>query len=479
MNTSFQNNAGGYLVVHVLIVASIAALLLAGLIGWAGSSVHVSRQSIYREQAIQIAEAGSEYYRWHLAHAPTDFQDGTGASGPYVHAFTDKDGNHVGQFSLAITAPPVGSTLVRIDSTGSIDAASSAARTIRTELAKPSIAKYAVVANDVMRFGVGTEVFGPIHSNKGVRFDGLAHNIITSATSSYDDPDHDDPGSEKLEFGVHTHVNPLDPLPPAAMPARPDVFEAGRQTGVPAADFAGITADLYTMRTNASSSGFYRAGSGGLGYEVTFQTNDTFQLKRVTSLTAAPNQCDDTGGDPDWGTWSVQNTAVIGTYAIPANGLIFLEDNVWVKGQINTARVTLIAATLPDNQATRKSITINNDLLYTNYDGSDVIGLIAQKNISVGLVSDNDLRIDAALIAQNGRVGRFYYETPKCNPNATRSVLTLWGMIATNKRYGFAYTDGTGYTTRNLYYDGNLLYSPPPNFPLTSDQYQQLIWEER
>jgi hypothetical protein len=51
-------------------------------------------------------------------------------------------------------------------------------------------------------------------------------------------------------------------------------------------------------------------------------------------------------------------------------------------------------------------------------------------------------------------------------------------MIATNQRYGFAYTDGTGYLIRNLNYDGSLLYGPPPSFPLTSDQYVTLTWEE-
>ena len=51
-------------------------------------------------------------------------------------------------------------------------------------------------------------------------------------------------------------------------------------------------------------------------------------------------------------------------------------------------------------------------------------------------------------------------------------------MIVTDQRYGFAYTDGTGYQTRNIIYDANLLYSPPPSFPLTSDQYQTISWEE-
>jgi hypothetical protein len=94
----------------------------------------------------------------------------------------------------------------------------------------------------------------------------------------------------------------------------------------------------------------------------------------------------------------------------------------------------------------------------------------------VGQYSANDLRIDAALIAQNGRAGRHYYGS-SCS-NDTRNSLTLYGMIATNLRYGFAYTDGTGYDTRNIIYDANLLYGPPPSFPLTSDQYQIISWEE-
>jgi hypothetical protein len=51
-------------------------------------------------------------------------------------------------------------------------------------------------------------------------------------------------------------------------------------------------------------------------------------------------------------------------------------------------------------------------------------------------------------------------------------------MIASYARYGFAYTDGTGYNIRNINYDANLLYAPPPSFPLTSDQYEILSWQE-
>lgn len=473
----------GQILIQILIFGAIALYLLGGIAGWARLNIKAGRQAVNRERALQVAEAGVDYYRWHLAHAPADFQDGTGGPGPYVHDFRDKDGNVIGQFSLEITPPPLGSTLAVVRSTGAIVGDAPVSRAIEVRFAKPSIAKYAVAANDVMRFGAGTEVFGPIHSNKGIRFDGLAHNIVTSAVASYDDPDSDD-CNNNVSFGVHTCLNPSDPSPPAAVPSRPDVFEIGRQFPVPVVDFAGITADLAQMKTDAQASGFYRPSAGALGYHVVLMANDTFDLYRVTNFVNAPSGCTNSANQTGWGTWSIQNQQLIGNYAFPVNGIIFLEDDVFINGQINGARLTIIAAFLPDNPPFRKNIIVNNDLLYTNYDGSDVIGLIAQGNVTVGLVSEDDLRIDAALIAQNGRVGRYYYRSPgggsqRCSPNHVRQAITLWGMIATNLRYGFAYTGGTGYQTRNLNYDGSLLYGPPPSFPLTSDQYVTLTWEEQ
>ncbi len=462
----------GYILIQVIVFGTIAVYLLGALTGWAVTDIKSSRQAGNRELAIQIAEAGIDYYRWHLAHDPTDFMDGTGNPGPYIHDFFDKDGNIIGQFILDITPPTLGSSLVTIKSTGSVKNEPNITRTIMTKLAKPSFAKFAVVANSAMRFGEGTEIFGPIHSNGGIRFDGLAHNIVSSLVPNYDDPDH----SGGNEFGVHTHLSPIDPLPPNDVPSRPDVFIAGRQFPVNNVDFNNITTDLAKMRTEAQTvDGFWRANSGSLGYHLILKTNSTFDLYSVTNLQLPPKNC--SSNQTDWGTWSIKNETFINNYNIPNNGIIFLEDNLWVNGQINNERLTIIAATLPENISTNKNITINNDLLYTNYDGSDVIGLIAQNNINIGLYSEDDLKIDAALIAQKGRVGRFYYSS-SCSSNYIRQKITLYGMIATYLRYGFAYADNTGYQIRNLNYDGNLLYGPPPSFPLTSDQYITLSWEE-
>jgi Tfp pilus assembly protein PilX len=476
--TSFHK---GSLLIQVVAFMTIGVFIVSGLVQWAALAVRSARHAEQHEQAMQIAEAGIEYYRWHLAHAPTDFQDGTATSGPYIHDFFDKGGVKIGTFTLTITPPPTGSTLVTVRSSGKILTDTAVMRTIETKFAKPSLAKYAVVANADMRFGAGTEVFGPIHANGGIRFDGLAHNIISSARTSYDDPDHNESGADPLEFGVHTHIVPNDPLPPAAVPSRTDVFQTGRQFPVPAFDFTGLTGDLAQMKTDAQANGRYYAASGGQGYYILLKTNDTFDIYRVNAIAPPGGGCDDSG-QTGWGTWSINGfgsakTSVALDVPFPSNGLIFAEDHLWVDGQINSARLTIVAATFPDSPATRKSITVNNDLLYTNYDGQDVLALIAQGNFNVGMQSAATLRIDAALIAQNGRTGRYYYESG-CSPYHARTMLTLYGMIATNQRYGFAYTDGTGYATRNIVYDVNLLYSPPPSFPLTTSQYQIISWDE-
>lgn len=479
-----NNKKVGHILIPIIIFSSLALVIMSGIINWSSITIEANRQLFVREKAIQLAEAGIDYYRWHLAHDPTDFQDGTGGPGPYVHDVFDKDGDKVGEYSLSITPPPVGSTRVVIESTGRPEG-SSVERTIRVEMGIPSLAKYAVAANDVMRFGQGTEVFGPIHSNQGIRFDGVANNIVTSALSTYDDPDH----TGAHEFAVHTHINPppgsgvnenFRPLeaPPNPVPSRTDVFRVGREFPVPAIDFTGFTSNLAQIKSDAQSAGRYFASSGSQGYQIVLRTNDTFDLYRVNTQVNPSTSCANGGSSQSgWGTWSINTRQFIANYAIPDNGLIFVEDNVWVEGAINTARVTIAAGRFPDNPATRPQITINNNLTYTNYDGQDVVAIISQGNLNVGLNSQNDLRIDAALVSQNGRVGRYYYVS-NCGSGYIRNSITLYGMIATNVRYGFAYTNGTGYQNRDIIYDANLLYGPPPSFPLTSDQYEILSWQE-
>ena len=476
-----SNKSRGLILVNALVFAVIAATLVAGLVRWASGLVRSEQRLLTKEQAFHIAESGIDYCRWHLAHSPSDYKDGTTTPGPYIHQVTNKDGDVIGDFRLTITPPATGTTVVKVRSEGRVASDTAAVRTLEATLAIPSLAKFAVVANDVMRFGEGTEVFGPIHSNDGIRFDGLAHNIITSTKDKYVDPDN----GSSWRYGVYTTVGTTDPSPPAVVPYRPDVFAAGRQFPVASFDFAGMTTDLSQMKATAQANSRYFAASGAQGYRVVLKIDDTFDLYRVNTLRTAPNNCTNSQNQTGWGTWSIGTSGgsqtFLANYSFPSNGVIFFEDHIWVEGTIRTARLTIAAGRFPDNSSTRRSITVNDDVLYTYYDGRDVLSLIAQDNFNVGLFSQDDLRIDGAIIAQNGRAGRYYYDSD-CKSGGTnyynRAQLTLYGMIGTNKRYGFAYTDDTGYASRDIIYDGNLLYGPPPSFPLTSDQYSVISWDE-
>jgi len=62
------------------------------------------------------------------------------------------------------------------------------------------------------------------------------------------------------------------------------------------------------------------------------------------------------------------------------------------------------------------------------------IGYYRGKRYRITKNSDNFLTVNAALLAQKGRVGRVYYGNSK-------NTITVYGAIATNTRYGFAYTD--------------------------------------
>lgn len=461
----------GQLAVELIFLAGIVVTLVAGFISLAASFLQLSIRAQNEAQAFAVAEAGIEYYKWHLAYASQDFTDGTGKPGPYVHNYYNKYGTQVGQFSLTITAPPAGSTLVTIVSAGTVLADPSIKKVIQVRMGIPSFAQYAWVLNSPVYFGTGAQVYGVIDSNSGIHFDGVAHNLVESALTTYTDPD-----SGLNEWAVYTDGPPADPQPPTALSSQPSTFQAGRQLGIPAIDFNGITQNLQTIKTLAQSSGYYFGSSTVQGYDLLL-SGTTFTVYKVTKLLATPHNCTNDLNQTGWGTWSIATETQYATGTIPQNGNMFFEDNLWVRGSVNGARVTIASGRFPVNSATYSDITVNNSITYTNFNGSDTIALISQNNINVGLSSDDMLTIDAALMAQNGWIGRYYYNS-SCGSTYTRTQLTTLGIMGTNLRSAFAYTPTSGYNARTYNYDANLLYSPPPSFPLTTNQYSTISWEE-
>jgi hypothetical protein len=461
----------GSALVYGLVIMTAVAIVLTSIIGFVVGQTKYALRTHAKEQAFQIADSGIQFYKWYLAHntdgrTTQQIQDfwtngnPYGVNDPYEAEYKDSFGGAVGKYRLEVTPPERGSTVVTVTSTGWTYKYSNDVRVIEVRFRRPSWSEYVVLANDVMWFGSGTETFGKIHSNYGIRFDGVANNLVTSAVSDYNDPDH----TGNNEFGVHTHTNPVDPLPPAAVPSRPDVFKGGRQFSAAVVDFNGVLGDLNYIKSVAQvgTDGSLYFNNANQGRHIILRTNDTFSIRTVQSWNASTNEIINYNGG-----W--QNNI-----PIPDEGVIFVENNVWLEGSVSGKRVTIVAANLIS--ASVKNVFIKNDIRYTNYDCTDILGIIGQKDVSITKNSEDNLRIDGALLAQSGRVGR-----PNYGQSDHKSVITVYGAIATNQRYGFAWTNGVsnwGYTTRNLYYDNNLLYCPPPYFPVGT-QYEMDLWEEK
>lgn len=473
-----KNNRGSMLVL-VIIATGLFSIIAFGSISIALLQKKLNTKRVLSNQALHVAEAGVNYYRWVLYHDGDEYcnkeaciPDPFGPYGPYD--YTDITGTITGQYELYITPPAEnGSTIVNIKSIGWMLNQPAVKRSIEVKVGIPSWSTYSTLCNSDIRFGEGTEVWGPIHSNGGIRFDGLAHNLISSSLLDYHDPDHSGPN----EFAVHTHHGTTDPLPdgnnpPLNVPTRNDVFMAGRSFPAPTISFDLLDSHINDLYGLATTSGIMLGPSGGEGYHVVISpnpgpNNDQLDIYRVNNISSTCS------GE---GTYRIDSETFLQTSIVPSNGVVYFKDHLWIEGQVNEDRVTFLA--FQDPITTNVSnIILNHNLLYTNYDGRDAIGLIAQNNVLVGLFSENDLRIDAALIAKEGRIGRNYYSSFCSSTYYKRNSITITGSLATKGRYGFAYTDGTGYQTRNLIYDNNLTFIPPPHFP-TTGEYTFISWKE-
>jgi hypothetical protein len=498
-----KNNSGSALA-YTLVIMSVSLIILVSLLGYVSSQLKFGLNRVEKQKAFQISEAGIFFYRWYLAHQTSgktaqevdDFwQSGTalGIAEDYENEFKDPNGTALGKYRIHVEQPDSGSTIVIAQSTGWTYKMPEITKTVQVRFRRPSWSENVVLANDFMRFGEGTDVYGQIHSNRGMRFDGTAHNVVTSSVATLDDPDH----TGGNEFGVHTHrrvppatgtsasglaseAPPTDPVP-----TRSDVFFAGRQFPVSEISFTGVSSDLTLIKKTACD---YNEGthtctvvnnctSDGCYFNTTYprriilKSNGTMDVCRISSYDTSSYSIASYRRNSGGGTCtSCSGQCAPTTYNIPDNGVIFVENNLWIEGAINSKRITIAAANISGGASADIYIGKNN-LSYTNFDGQDIIGLIAQNNISVIRDSLDFLTIDGALLAQLGRVGRNYYS------DNHKNTITVNGSLATNLRYGFAYTDGTGYTNRILNFDNNLLYYPPPYFP-TGTEYAIDLWEE-
>lgn len=446
----FKKDNRGSMLLFVMVFGAISfTLLVSGVVGYAILENSASAHKHNREMAFQIAEAGVSYYRWHLAHNKTDYTDGTGQPGPYVHAYEDKDGNVIGRYSLAITPPSSGSTVVTIESTGWLDSQPDSKRIIRARVGFPSLTDYALLTNGDIWIGDDEVIHGKLHANSGVRFDGTGDAPITSAVPTY-------------ICKAHIGCGNLE---------KPGVWGTGGPQEywnfpVPAKDFSAVTDKLADIKNGAQNGGIYLSSSGKQGWRLQFTSDSKVKAYKVNTTNCYSGK--DVGDNRYYSFCiDIKTQGSATTYDLPSNGYIYVEDMVWVDGVVN-GRATV-------GTAVGKSIIINGSITYLAKDGNHSLGLMAEKNILVPHDSSNILEVDAALLAQNGAAKRYFY------PGDTKDSLTIYGSIITNGLWTWSWVSGggsvvSGYEVTNSTYDVNLTYGPPPGFPVGSE-YNLISWE--
>lgn len=495
----------------------------------------VTGNIVKSQQAFNIAEAGLNYYMWHLNHNSTDYQDGTGAPktpnatlgyGPYTHSYIDTNGVDEGTYTLWINPAGAGSTIVTVRSIGQV-LNTNITRTVQAQIGSPSFASYAVASDSALWFGNTETADGPVDSNQGVRMDGPNDSTISSSNATYVPSSALGGNGSTSEPGVWCSSSVTSPVNCNTRSKSDWTYP------VPSIDFNAVSSSLCTMketafgdysttssldtgsspctqtpstRTNAYVPELSTTFSTTKGYLIKLNSNNTYDLLKVNSENDQLTPY----------TSALNTTAVATGISLPPSGVIFVEDNVWVLTPTNfNSKVTIASGRLATSNST--DIVIAGPLLYANKNGSNEIGLVAEQSIFIapyapasasGYSSGSfNYEIDGALLAENGEI---QYGEDGDNPNypagyrnspstcargwtGNNQTLTFYGSVATRQTWTWSWLVGssacgdaaysasngyiTGFQNDSSDYDYNLEYGPPPSYPLTSG-YNILSWRE-
>lgn len=480
-----DNRLRGAIVVLVLVFMGVFALIMGTITSYVLEQGTYGRAIHAREQAVHIAEAGIEYYRWFLAHNPQILVDGSGLVSPYVYTIDDPEGGTMGSATITATANLQCGAVQWIDiaSRGTSNADPGFPRTLLARYMRFSVAEYSYLLNGNVWAGADRQILGPYHSNGGIRMDGTNNSDVTSSVSTW---------TCDSSFGC----NPTQ--------SKPGVFGAGSGSSlwsypVSTINFAGIASDFPGLKTKATSYGIMLnptsvqvmgvqqggsfssvGGSDQRGFHLIFNSNGTVTVYRVTGTSAAQSMHVDNIGTWQWDYHTITSETLIGTYSLPANcSLIYSQAKTWVNGVVG-GKVTIIAA---DAGGFNPDLILNGNISYATIDGSAGLTAVAERSVLIPLVVPDTMSIRGIYIAQAGYFGRNLY-TCTYAPYDRRTSLTINGTIVSNLRvgtkWGYGWCSGTsGFLSRTDSYDRLLAFSPPSFTPTALVDYKISLWREQ
>jgi hypothetical protein len=469
----FSHGTRGITTIMVVGFMGVFMLIMGMLTSYAFEQAKYGRALLARGQALSIAEAGLEYYRWFLSHNPGNLQNGTGLPGPYSYTVSDPEGGTLGSASLNISGNYQCGVLQNIDITSTGAAADNPGfpRTISARYMQPSVAQYASLLNTNVYYGSNSSASGPYFANGGIHQNGTSNSTVSSAVSTW---------QCTTAYGC------------SSTQTQPGVFGTGSnsqlwQYPVTSINFAGMTTNLGDLRTYAQASGklftdsYVSAHHDSSGFHLIFNSDGTYDIYKVTDTTALNAYA------PDFSTARtdydvIKTQSYIGRYT-PASscGLVYLQGTTWIEGTVK-GKVTLAVADPSSSYA--PDVIISGNITYAASDGSTGLTVISEHSVRIPLNSLNTMSMRGIFVASGGYVGRdYYYSNGSYDTYLQRSSLSIIGTIVSTQSPALCYSDGTsclqGYSSRSYSYDQVLAFTPPPFTPIALADYHYVLWSEQ
>jgi type II secretory pathway pseudopilin PulG len=423
----------------LVVMAAMAILFILStmLITMSVFQVTQAQREEQRMKALHIADAGLNAYLAELRRNPA-----YGTTNPNLGPLASPDGT----WTVSVTTT-TGALVVR--SVGTVVNARGAAtsRTLVSRVAFPTYADYAILCDDYISIGADAVFIGKVRSNDYIDNSGK---VFADASQNVNQPGQ--------LWAVNTITDRTGSIP--KRPGQASFIHAN----APVVDFGEITGDMTIIQTTATGSGTNFAALTGsdLGYRVVLN-GGTYSLSRIT------------GGSKYSG--GLTYAAITGqqNMPIPAAGVLYFNDDVWVQGTYN-AMVTV---------ASSGDIMLTQNIAPTDSNSVFTCGLVAQNNVWIPIdypttQLPDQLSIQAAMVAINGSCGAYFDAG-----GPLRSKATFIGSRSYKVATGLVQIDGSGhevagFSNRVYDYDERLDTYAPPKFPVIHDGTLKVTtWQEQ
>ena len=475
----------GSAIIYALVLVVVAAAIFTGIISFVISQVRYGLSAEPKKSALQIAEAGAFFYRWHLAHEvdgktgtevdtywdvandpmavddngngncdDADTADGDGGGTEWYEA--DYEG--IGKYRICVRPPVSGTTIAAVYVEGWAYGHEEKMRAIEMRIRRPAWSEFAILSNDALDLENGAsddvDIDGKVHANSGVRFDesGIARNTVSSSVLTYD-------YSGNTKDGVWTSAG--DPNA---------VFLGGTSFPVPTQDFEAVTVAFSDIQDNAD-----------IDYNPGKEVHITFSTETSTSDNdGTVTMCQLKSNDIDSDLRITKHHFGCDTFPLGSSTAIYIGQKAYVDGELERGRKVVIATNHSGSGSDKDKIYINGDLIHEDVTSGSVLGLAAKKGVYIiddplsspavpgggDLNSNGILDIHAAILSQGGPFER------SSSFSQMNADVNIFGAIATDNGINLNNVDDI-----NVIYDQRLLSTPPPYFP-TGSTYLIDQWKE-